>query len=105
MRVPIATLRFIASSIFKIKPFNSPGTAYVVALDIPLAAALSVEILKILCASSTCALKTTGYKCILAILSLSLIIASSCLTVIGIPFVFLEIDYSLLAILSLTYIS
>jgi len=47
MRVPIATLRFIASSIFKIKFLSSPGTYYVVELDIPLAAALRVDILKI----------------------------------------------------------
>ena len=58
---------------------------------IPLDAAWSVEILKIRWASSTCWGLTTLVKWILAIASDSLIIASSYLTVIGIPLVFLAI--------------
>jgi len=57
----------------------------------PEAAALSVEILKSLCASMQCSGFTTVCKCIFAIDSESLMIASSCLTVIGMPFVFFEI--------------
>ena len=46
---------------------------------------------------------TTVCRCIFAMDSESLMMASSCLTVIGIPLVFFEICYSLLADLSVTY--
>ena len=69
----------------------------------PDAAAFSVEILKSLWASAQCSGWTTVCRCIFAIASDSRMMASSCLTVIGMPFVFLDIYCSLLAVRSVTY--
>lgn len=77
MRVPIATLLLIASSIFWTMLTNSPGISLFDVFDMPDAAAFRVEILKILWASSTCSLLTIGVKCIFAIDSDRRMMASS----------------------------
>jgi len=69
----------------------------------PDAAAFKVEIWNSLWASMQCSGFTTVCRCIFAIDSESLMMASSYLTVIGMPLVFFEICCSLLADLSVTY--
>ena len=92
----------MASSMRVTKSLSSSGVSFEL-LDIPDAAAFRVEILNSLCASMQCSGLTTDYKCIFAIDSDKRMMASSCLTVIGMPLVFLEMCYSLLAALSVTY--
>ena len=86
--MPMATLLLIYSSIFLTVDWSSTGTSPLWLVS-PEAAALRVEILKSLWASCTCCLVTMGVRCILAMDSDNLIIASSYLTVIGMPVVFL----------------
>jgi len=102
--VPIATLLLMASSIFLTICYNSTGVSCVF-IDNPDAAAFKVDMVNSLWASSTCCGYTVGFRCMRAIDSDNLIMASSCLTVIGIPVVFLEIRWSFEFYLSLTYMS
>ena len=82
---------------------SSAGVSDPLALDMPLAAAFSVEILKSRCASWTYLICTTGSRCILAIASEILMMASSCRTVIGMPLVFFETRCAFDYDLSVTY--
>ena len=100
--VPIATLLLIYSSIFLTVDWSSIGTSPLWLVS-PDDAAFIVEILKSLCASCTCCLVTIGVRCIFAMDSDNLIMASSCLTVIGMPVVFLLSLWSLDCWRSATY--
>ena len=97
----MATLRLIASSILCTMSLSSSGVSFWEALS-PEAAAFNVEILNNLWASLTCSGVTTFYKCILAMDSDILMIASNCLTVMGMPVLLLDVHYCFDFILSLT---